>query len=217
MNPEPDTLITIPDTDEQKTFKQESSALVFSSQKFLYHFDFPSVTESGYVELSPNKITLSFPDKHNLDENNKDTYIHGQTVTFFINKQAKFSYQWVPIYTFQDFARMKDMLNKAYCELLKLLQWSDYELTDYLKHYTELITSHRGETYNLNCFENLYNTTIELEVKKIPNQIIQKRSINFQIYIGSNLIFCLEKDLNMLNNIDVYFVSTFILQKLLKI
>ena len=112
---------------------------------------------------------------------------------------------------------MKDMLSKSYFEFLKLLQWTDYDPTDFTKHYTELITIHTGETYTLNCFENSYNTTIELDIKKIPAQVIQERPINFQIYIGSNLIFCLERDLKALNNIEVYFVATVLLQKFLKL
>ena len=217
MNPDTGTMLTKPDMDEKKDLEQESLVIVSSYKKFLYHFDFPSVKESGYVELIPSKITLLFPDKHNLPENSKEIYSNSQNVTLFVNNQAKFSYQWLPIYTFQDFARMKDMLSKSYFEFLNLLQWTDYDPTDFTKHYTELITIHTGETYTLNCFENSYNTTIELDIKKIPAQVIQERPINFQIYIGSNLIFCLERDLKTLNNIEVYFVATFLLQKLLKL
>ena len=53
-------------------------------KKYLYHFDSPSVTNSGYVEVTENIITIFFPDKKNCPN---DTSIQSQNVNLFINNQ----------------------------------------------------------------------------------------------------------------------------------
>lgn len=189
----------------------------FSSQKYCYHFDFPLLKESGYVEIFPNKITILFPDKHN--ENNKDSYVCSKDINLFINKQIKFSYQWLPIHTLHDFLRIKDMLNKGYFEFLKLLQWSDneYWYKENPQLYNELITTKCGLLYNINCFENNFNTSVQLDIeKKTQNQKSNPIYLpfNLQIYIGTNMVFCLERDLKDLKIEDIYAVLIFIMQKI---
>lgn len=199
---------------------EEEEITNISSQKFCYHFDFPSLQESGYVEFFPNKIIIQFPDKHN--ENNKESYMCSKNINVFVNKEIKFSYQWLPIHTFYDFLRIKDMLDKSYYEFLRLLQWSNNEYyyqdtsqmyQDTPQIYNELITTKHSLSYNIYCFENSFNTSVELDI----NKTLHKTSylpINLQIYIGNNLIFCLERDLKYLELKDIYIVFLFIMQKI---
>lgn len=194
----------------------ENELIPSMSQKYFYHFDFQNLTESGYVEIFQDKIILLFPDKHNLSENTKDSYIYNKNVNVFINKHIKFSYQWLPIYTFLDFQKIKDMLSKVYYEFLRLVQWLDYENYGYefSRYYSELVTVSKAESYTLNCFEDIYNISIDLELKERSNIIPIKTPFDLQIYIGSNLIFCIKRDLKLLDFYDLCYVLSFILQKI---
>lgn len=187
------------------------------SQKYFYHFDFPNLTESGFVEICQNKIILLFPDKHNLSENTTDSHIYNKNINVFINKQIKFSYQWLPIYTFSDFQKTKDMLNRVYFEYLRFIQWLDYDNSGFecAKYYDELVTVTGAKSYTINCFENMSNISIDLELNKNKtNTLIKKIPFNLQFYIGSNLIFCIERDLGTLEYNDLCIVLSLILQKI---
>ena len=186
------------------------------SEKFMYYFDYPGLCESGYVETSPNKITIKFPEKKNVTL--KDEFCCNQDVMMFINNQQLFAYQWLPIYTLQDFYKVKDIFNRCYFEYSKLTNWNHFENAYYFStNHNDKITSYNKQSFKLSCFENLYCTSIDIFIPITTTQNTYFSSIEVQIYIGTNLIFSNKRDFkNMLFVHDVYFLTNFILNKLNK-
>ena len=186
------------------------------SERFMYYFDYPGLCESGYVETSPNKITIKFPEKKNVTLKNE--FCCNQDVMMFINNQQLFAYQWLPIYTLQDFYKMKDIFNRCYFEYSKLTNWNHFENAYYFStNHNDKITSYNKQSFKLSCFENLYCTSIDIFIPITTTKNTYFSSIEVQIYIGTNLIFSNKRDFkNMLFVHDVYFLTNFILNKLNK-
>ena len=186
------------------------------SERFMYYFDYPGLCESGYVETSPNKITIKFPEKKNVTLKNE--FCCNQDVMMFINNQQLFAYQWLPIYTLQDFYKVKDIFNRCYFEYSKLTNWNHFENAYYFStNHNDKITSYNKQSFKLSCFENLYCTSIDIFIPITTTQNTYFSSIEVQIYIGTNLIFSNKRDFkNMLFVHDVYFLTNFILNKLNK-
>ena len=186
------------------------------SERFMYYFDYPGLCESGYVETSPNKITIKFPEKKNVTL--KDEFCCNQDVMMFINNQQLFAYQWLPIYTLQDFYKVKDIFNRCYFEYSKLTNWNHFENAYYFStNHNDKITSYNKQSFKLSCFENLYCTSIDIFIPITTTKNTYFSSIEVQIYIGTNLIFSNKRDFkNMLFVHDVYFLTNFILNKLNK-
>ena len=186
------------------------------SERFMYYFDYPGLCESGYVETSPNKITIKFPEKKNVTL--KDEFCCNQDVMMFINNQQLFAYQWLPIYTLQDFYKVKDIFNRCYFEYSKLTNWNHFENAYYFStNHNDKITSYNKQSFKLSCFENLYCTSIDIFIPITTTKNTYFSSIEVQIYIGTNLIFSNKRDFkNMLFVHDVYFLTNFILNILNK-
>ena len=186
------------------------------SERFMYYFDYPGLCESGYVETSPNKITIKFPEKKNVTLKNE--FCCNQDVMMFINNQQLFAYQWLPIYTLQDFYKVKDIFNRCYFEYSKLTNWNHFENAYYFStNHNDKITSYNKQSFKLSCFENLYCTSIDIFIPITTTKNTYFSSIEVQIYIGTNLIFSNKRDFkNMLFVHDVYFLTNFILNKLNK-
>ena len=186
------------------------------SERFMYYFDYPGLCESGYVETSPNKITIKFPEKKNVTLKNE--FCCNQDVMMFINNQQLFAYQWLPLYTLQDFYKVKDIFNRCYFEYSKLTNWNHFENAYYFStNHNDKITSYNKQSFKLSCFENLYCTSIDIFIPITTTKNTYFSSIEVQIYIGTNLIFSNKRDFkNMLFVHDVYFLTNFILNKLNK-
>ena len=186
------------------------------SERFMYYFDYPGLCESGYVETSPNKITIKFPEKKNVTL--KDEFCCNQDVMMFINNQQLFAYQWLPIYTLQDFYKVKDIFNRCYFEYSKLNNWNHFENAYFFStNHNDKITSYNKQSFKLSCFENLYCTSIDIFIPITTTKNTYFSAIEVQIYIGTNLIFSNKRDFkNMLFVHDVYFLTNFILNKLNK-
>ena len=186
------------------------------SERFMYYFDYPGLCESGYVETSPNKITIKFPEKKNVTLKNE--FCCNQDVMMFINNQQLFAYQWLPIYTLQDFYKVKDIFNRCYFEYSKLNNWNHFENAYFFStNHNDKITSYNKQSFKLSCFENLYCTSIDIFIPITTTKNTYFSAIEVQIYIGTNLIFSNKRDFkNMLSVHDVYFLTNFILNKLNK-
>ena len=187
------------------------------SEKYMYYFDYPGLCESGYVETSPNNITIKFPEKKNVTL--KDEFCCNQDVMMFINNQQLFAYQWLPIYTVQDFYKVKDIFNRCYFEYSKLTNWNHFENAYcFSTNHNDKITNYNKQSFKLSCFENLYCTSIDILIPITTTKHTYFSSIEVQIYIGTNLIFNNKRDFkNMLSVHDVYFLTNFILNKLNKL
>ena len=148
----------------------------------------------------------------------KDEFCCNQDVMMFINNQQLFAYQWLPIYTLQDFYKVKDIFNRCYFEYSKLTNWNHFENAYYFStNHNDKITSYNKQSFKLSCFENLYCTSIDIFIPITTTQNTYFSSIEVEIYIGTNLIFSNKRDFkNMLFVHDVYFLTNFILNKLNK-
>ena len=191
------------------------------SEKYTYHFDFPCLQESGYVEIQKNKLVILFPEKNTSHE--KEAYIYHQNILFFINNQVKFSFQWLPIYSIQDLYRIRDMFFQSATEFQKMIQQSfdEHWVPDgqqSSRYYSEVVFRYKTKYFSIKCFENSLNSTIELSLPKHCDQPITNRIPKiFQIFIGNNLVFCSERDLSNLNLNHKYFIILFLLQKCIKL
>jgi hypothetical protein len=181
---------------------------------YVYHFDYPLLSESGLLQIESSNITLRFPDKKNYDF--KDHFVYNQDVNLIINNQCKFSYQWLPIFTSTDFCRIKDMLYKLYAEYAAILNFNDCQST-VIKYYDEVITHYNTEFYSLLSFENRFITRIEITIHK--NKIVtnNEKIYNFEIFVGSNSILSVMNDFKELPTDETYFLALFILKSLCKL
>jgi hypothetical protein len=190
---------------EAKTETETENSKKNMSEKFIYHFDYPHLTESGYVEIQKHKIIVLFPDKKNFNVPNGVKY--NQNISVYLNNEQRFSYEWLPIYSPADFYKVKDMLQKAYYEFKILSNLPLQNETYYPMFSNEVFTEQHSEHFYLTCFETMNSTSIEINTFKISKMLkyLKKKNekfldsnnqhVNVQIYIGSNLIFCSIQDL----------------------
>jgi len=164
------------------------------SDKYIYHFDFPELLESGFVEISSQKINVHFPDKK-ISSKYQNTYTNNQNVLLYINNELKFSYDWLPIYTQYDLLRIKDMLTKCYYEFFKFQNTTivDDDISYCPFYYNEHVKEYKTNNFSYYCFENGFITSMEVNLPKSkPNHTLEPC---IQFYIGSNMIFDSQKDI----------------------
>lgn len=182
-----------------------------SSEKYAYRFDNPNI-ELGYVTISENNVILTFPEK--VED---EIYIHNtinQNVMLHLDNQILFDYNWLPICTINDHLKCKDMLYKCYQEFM-LMSHCTYRTSAYVspRYYESLVTTFNNQNFNIYCLENMFQTSIQLEIKEEEEDENQS-PIQFQIYCGKKLVFC--SSMLTLNKDAVHFIVVFILYKLLK-
>jgi hypothetical protein len=169
-------------------------------EKYIYHFDYPHLTESGYVmiDLLNNNIIVLFPEKPNLSVLHEIKFYQNSVV--YINKKLHFSYEWLPIYNYNDLYKVKDMLTKAYYDYMYII---NVQVSSACKNYcpyycSEVLTEHKTKYFEISCFENKTNTCFDilsLNDDKLKPTCSKTKFNNLQIFIGGNLIFCGKRDL----------------------
>jgi hypothetical protein len=209
----------------------------YVTEKFTYNFEFPNQTQPGYVHVENDKIVLLFPEP-------SSTYVpkypHTQTVQFFLNRQVVFDYQWLPIYSLNDFYRVKDMIAKSFQEYSNKTYKNNFLAPKTIccntKYFEEMFTICETKHFYLSCIEDVYTSSIILDLKAIsklfptlnsnsnsnsnpmPFSESNLNPMHVQIFIGSNLIFSTHRDLlPFLDTSMIHFVTQFILYKLLKL
>lgn len=195
----------------------EDDELLFR-EKYLYQFDYPYLLESGFVKTSKNKIIASFPEKN--VQSSSETFQSNQNVQLYINNQLKFSYQWLPIYSAQDLLKVKDILTKCYYDYKKFTNSQKDIMSETLIYYPifhqETLTKGTSSSVSVRCFENPFNSTIEVNtVKSTGNYTYNHDWPIVEIWIGKYNVFCSSTDLNMSPQ-ENKFVTEFILNKLVK-
>jgi hypothetical protein len=169
-------------------------------EKYIYHFDYPHLTESGYVttDLSNNNIIVLFPEKPNLSVLHEIKLYKNSLV--YINKKLHFSFEWLPIYNYNDYYKVKDMLTKAYYDYMSDMNVPVPSVCKkYCPYYcSEVLTEHKTNYFEISCFENKTNTCFDILIltdDKLKLTCNKTKFKNFQIFIGGNLIFCGKRDL----------------------
>ena len=189
-----------------------------ASAKYFYHFDSPTLMESGYVKISERIITLFIPNKKNSPNDN--IIMQTQNVSLFINNQQAFSYQWLPITSLNDLYKIKDMLNRCYNVFTQLSEWQYYDHSlqpEPYRYYNEIVTKDQNKYYSIECFENMYNTSINVNTTTTIYKCNSTgNDIKFNIFIGDNLIFCSVRDFKNMPLQYMYSLLNLIMYKLIK-
>lgn len=155
------------------------------SDEFYYEFDDPLLKQSGVLTCTPSKIVLKFPEKQTSTQDNIDSHY----VVLFVNNILIFSYQWLPIYTYQDFYRIKDMLQTTANEYYKLCNLNlPNNLPNHPWYYSNSITQLENNAFSVKLFENDYYTCIEIFFEKNNSNTFEHQK-SVEIYIGDNLLF----------------------------
>ncbi len=190
-----------------------------ATETLTYNFNFPMVTESGQVTISEKQIILKFPEKPTIYV--KDSIKLSRNTTLYVENSHCFSIDWIPIHSYVDYYRVKDMFEKcyqAYSNLTGNIHFSPHTFAcNSAKYYESVTTSFTTEIFSLSCFEHTLDTCIQLSVVNTENDIIEKEiPIHFQLCMGKHIVFCTERDLKFITKAsDVYFIVQFILYKLL--
>jgi hypothetical protein len=140
----------------------------YITEKFTYNFDFPDQHQPGYMEIDNNKIVVMFPEQFHSTHVPK--YPHIQSIQFYLNRQLVFSYDWLPIYSLNDFYRVKDMLaisfEKFRTKRNVFNSWpkKHHVLTqNNLKKFTRYVKP--TSLHKLNCLEEPNTTSLTLDVR----------------------------------------------------
>ncbi len=186
-------------------------------QKYCYHFDYPAVQESGYLELTNNKIVLSFPEKPTITVNNG--YNFNQTVHIFVNKQLVFDFDWIPIYSESDYVKVFDVFAKTLSEYTYYCQGHYYVPTYNSvtpRYCSNIATVYNTTLFNLYCYESRYTTSIEIDVlTNVIQPSLNQNICIFQLCIGNNINLCTENTFKYLDTPSVHFIIQFILNKII--
>jgi hypothetical protein len=186
-----------------------------AKETLLYNFDYPTITESGTVQICDNLITLQFPEKPTVHVN--ESIKIPVNFNVFIANHQHFSLDWIPIHTWYDYHRAKDMFHKcfdAYSHLINNLNFTPHTFEP-VRSYNSLNTSFsKPDEFNLNCFEDSRDTCIELSC--FYKESGQKETpLHFQLCFGKNVVFCTQRDLTHVRYAaNVHFIVQFILYKL---
>lgn len=197
-----------------------------SSEKSIFHFDYPELSESGYVEILENKIVVYFPEKNSSTASFITSQPQHQNTMLFVNKKLAFSTQWLPIYSANDLFKVKDMFSKCYYEYQAMNNFNICrKISYYTQYHSEIVTTHTTNHFTINCFENNFNTSIDITVENDPSTVLLESACNnydvtmfshVQLYIGKNKIFCSEREFgHVLSPTDVASLVNFIIPKLM--
>jgi hypothetical protein len=189
-----------------------------ASETLSYAFDFPLTTESGSVHITDHQIILQFPEK----PSSFVKYIKiPRNINLFIDNSLQFSLDWIPIHTWSDYSRMRDMFEKC---LQSYTYLTDGDTTfsphTYLWNPVKWATSistnfSQSSGFSLDCYENNNDTCIQLDLPT-SEQCEKETPLHFQICIGKNIVFCTHRDLLCITHAaHVHFIVKFILYKLL--
>jgi hypothetical protein len=199
-----------------------------ATETLLYTFDLPTLTDGGSIHITDNGIILQFPEipPAHVPESIKVP----QNINVFIEKHLRISLAWIPVHTWADYFRVKDMFNKclqSYCYLLKNIGFTPHTFLSNPARSYECLTYEsinssylKPDEFNLTCFEHIYDTCIQLSLynhnnnnNKEPTE--QEIPLHFQICFGRNIVFCTERDLSHVkSSASVHFLVQFILYKI---
>lgn len=199
------------------TTNNESESHKFS-EKYVYHFDLPTLSQLGYVNIVDNKIIVVFPEKKS-ETNLTEFYV--QNISLFINNQLKFSYLWLPIYSQHDDYKIKDMLSKCYFEFLKKNNYKNCMLYD-SEPYKALYCDHsetviNDKFFSVTCFEDNFNTALEINICKRETVISCENVIDVEFFIGQHKIFCSQSCFKKFMTSENYtYIISFLLYKIVK-
>ncbi len=189
-----------------------------ATETLMYTFDYPMLTESGQVKITDECITLQCPEKPTVYV--KDSVKIPKNVTLFIENSHCLSLDWIPVHTWTDYFRVKDMIEKclqSYCNLTGNTCFTPHTFVNSSGYHESITTNFSTDNFSLSCFEHLTDTCIQLSVAEEINDD-KETPLHFQLCIGKHIVFSTERDLHCVTNAsNVHFIVQFILFKLLNI
>jgi hypothetical protein len=212
------------DNQNKKKLKIDTTQNIMQhiSEKFVYKFDYPCVEENGALEITKERTSLLFPEKANT-LTPTECYGPIPNIRLFLNANLIFDSDWLPIYSVNDYMKVKDMFLKLYQEYSKAVQHHYYSPMSYSwepKYYNENISNYKTNNCSIKSLENANLTSIEID---IPTNTIKNANNTsecmyyFNIYIGNHVVLCTQRDLKCLCAADVHFICQFIFHKLTQI
>ncbi|MFN5443679.1 MAG: hypothetical protein ACK48V_05570 [Crocinitomicaceae bacterium] len=220
-------------TSESKTWTKTDSESITTTRslefleksfrKYTYYFsNHPLTTSVGYLTVFDKKIIACFSER---TQNNNFVYLDVKCIpqfNLFINKIQLLSFDWLPIYTVNDLEKIQDMFYKFLNEY-QLLENQNYPA---VSHFPPIGTYNVFETYyvdqefSLSCHETFNSTDINIKIKESTKtntilNITNENSppVHLQIYIGSYLVFCSQRDLQNLSKENVNYIINFLFSK----
>jgi len=157
-------------------------------KKYTYHFDYPGIEEAGYVEITPKTIKILFPEKKEKVQSVQCK----KNVLVFIDTQLRFSLEWLPIYSFDDFCKAKDMLTVCLYEYNYMYNYPNYLVNllcaNVSQYYNGTMTEYSDNLFKIQCYDDCYNTNIEI-FSKCKFKQTYNTTFDVQFFIGGNKIF----------------------------
>lgn len=185
----------------------------YVSQKYLYYFDYPGIKETGYVEINSNQITIFFPEKEFPDLFTDCN----QNIMVFINEELKLAYNLLPIFTMNDYLKIKNMFTICYIELANV----NFEIKEFNNpnYYDEIVSKYQFNNLFIDCFESNFTTSIQIsfdKTKKLLDKKINLKNKQIQIFIGKKIMFSSDIFQEYIANDDIDYLINFVLYKLIK-
>ncbi len=183
-------------------------------EKHSYRFDDPLLSESGFVQVfnkgRATKTVLHFPARHSKTQYLSESELN-RNFQLFVNGQSVFSFNFLPILTWNDFLICQNMFYKAFTEIA-----SDQDFASSYQGQLncELTTAAKQSQFTLNCHETINSTTIELNLHSNVETEPSLEETMFQIQIGAYTPFCAKTNLPGLSTNVKRFILSFILHKL---
>ena len=189
-----------------------------ATETIFYSFDFPLLTESGLIQINDSQINLIFPEKPTVHVN--DSIRVEKNIDVFVDNNLRFSLNWIPMHTWSDYLRVRDMFEKC-LQSYSYLTGNNYFtphtfLWNPAKNYESLTTNFmKANSFSINCFEHGHDTCIQLQLLN-KEKCEKYLPLHFQLCIGKNIVFCTQRDLDYVTHTEhVHFIVQFILYKIL--
>jgi hypothetical protein len=138
----------------------------YECYNYTYAFDWPTVTESGVLDIQEKTIVAIFPEKTG---NRPIDSVPIQNINLFLNQKLVFSYDWLPIYTIFDVARVKSIffqLFGAFSQKAKITS-SYLDNYNYGKIYNSESINIKKCGYHLYCYQDSKNTSLQITLDTI--------------------------------------------------
>lgn len=187
-----------------------------ATELLTYSFDYPQVSESGSISICYNEVILQFPEKPTVFVESPVKI--PRKFTLFIDNCNSFCTDWIPVYTWLDFHRVRDMIDKclqSYSTLTENTTFLPHTFSHDSTTYFESLTSdYLTSNFCLNCYEHAWDTCVQLNVMN-QEHLTKESPVHFKMCIGKHVVFSSERDLKGINQAsDVHFIVQFILYKL---
>lgn len=198
--------------------------IIQTVEKFYFHFDDPLLEEKGFLQVNDRdqdhrSVTVHFPARSPDQTNYFSASTLNRTIQLFINQKLVYSLHLLPILSWKDYTTCQELLIHSYYSLLCSPDIDSYQnpwttTTYYPTSNNELSTIFIHDKITLSCYENSHTTVLELECQEVSPE--QQTPDLFILEIGNQSVFNSGKHLALVQPKLQKFMTTFLIQKLMK-